>query len=105
MLFRSAFDNWVGLVGIAVAGACLVSTFAVTIVLSQEYMPSNLGLAAGLSLGLSIGLGGLAATFVGALADSIGLEAALWTTPFVALAGVALAIAMPPPALDYTRGG
>ena len=76
-----ANDGILGLVGLAAAGACLVSTFGVTIVLSQEYLPSRMGTAAGLSIGFSIGLGGLAAIGVGALADTFGLSAALWTTP------------------------
>jgi FSR family fosmidomycin resistance protein-like MFS transporter len=84
-----------GLVGLAVAGACLVSSFGVTIVLSQEYLPGRMGMAAGLSIGLSIGLGGIAAICVGALADTFGLTAALWTTPLGALAGALLTLLLP----------
>ena len=85
--------------GLAAAGACLVSTFGVTIVLSQEYLPSRMGTAAGLSIGFSIGLGGLAAIGVGALADTFGLSAALWTTPFAALIGAGLTMLLPPDVL------
>ena len=42
------------------AGAGVISTFGITIVLSQEYLPTRLSTAAGLSIGLSIGLGGVA---------------------------------------------
>lgn len=90
-----ANDGVPGLLGLAVAGACLVSSFGVTIVLSQEYLPSRMGTAAGLSVGFSIGLGGMAAIGVGALADSVGLRAALWTTPFGCLLGVALTLLLP----------
>ena len=48
-----------GLAGIAFAGAGIISTFGITIVLSQEYLPTRLATAAGLSIGLSIGLGGV----------------------------------------------
>jgi MFS transporter, FSR family, fosmidomycin resistance protein len=90
-----ANDGWPGLVGLAVAGACLVSSFGVTIVLSQEYLPSRMGTAAGLSVGFSIGLGGIAAIGVGALADTFGLGAALWTTPFGAVVGAGLTLLLP----------
>ncbi len=90
-----ADDGALGLVGLAVAGACLVSSFGVTIVLSQEYLPGRMGMAAGLSIGLSIGLGGIAAICVGALADTFGLGAALWTTPIGAVAGALLVLLLP----------
>jgi FSR family fosmidomycin resistance protein-like MFS transporter len=84
-----------GLLGLALSGACLVSSFGVTIVLSQEYLPGRIGMAAGLSIGLSIGLGGIAAICVGALADTFGLGAALWTTPIGAVAGALLVLFLP----------
>jgi FSR family fosmidomycin resistance protein-like MFS transporter len=84
-----------GLLGLAISGACLVSSFGVTIVLSQEYLPGRMGMAAGLSIGLSIGLGGIAAICVGALADTFGLGAALWTTPIGAVAGALLVLFLP----------
>jgi MFS transporter, FSR family, fosmidomycin resistance protein len=90
-----ADDGVLGLAGLAVAGACLVSSFGVTIVLSQEYLPGRMGMAAGLSIGLSIGLGGIAAICVGALADTFGLGAALWTTPAGAVAGALLTLLLP----------
>ena len=63
--------------------------------LSQEYLPGRMGMAAGLSIGLSIGLGGIAAICVGALADTFGLSAALWTTPIGALVGALLVLLLP----------
>jgi FSR family fosmidomycin resistance protein-like MFS transporter len=84
-----------GLAGLAIAGACLVSTFGVTIVMSQEYLPGRMGTAAGLSIGLSIGLGGVAAICVGALADTFGLGAALWTTLAGGAAGALLTLLLP----------
>jgi MFS transporter, FSR family, fosmidomycin resistance protein len=86
-----------GLFGIAFAGAGIISTFGVTIVVSQEYLPSRLSTAAGLSIGLSIGLGGVASFAIGRLADSIGLTEALWTVPPAALLGSALCALLPAP--------
>lgn len=76
-------------------GACIISTFGVTIVLSHEFLPSRMGMAAGLSIGLSIGLGGIAALGLGALADQVGLQAALWTVPFAAAVGTLCAALLP----------
>jgi FSR family fosmidomycin resistance protein-like MFS transporter len=86
-----------GLAGIALAGAGVISTFGITIVLSQEYLPTRLATAAGLSIGLSIGLGGVASFGIGRLADSIGLVDALWTIPPAALLGAALCALLPAP--------
>ena len=45
------------------------------------------------------GSGGLAAIGVGALADTFGLSAALWTTPLAALVGAGLTMLLPPDVL------
>jgi FSR family fosmidomycin resistance protein-like MFS transporter len=77
-----------GAIALALVGVCVVGTFGVTMVMSQEYLPSRIGLASGLSIGLSIGLGGIAAVALGALADELDLDRALWVcavAPFVAL--------------------
>ncbi len=86
-----------GLAGIALAGAGIISTFGITIVLSQEYLPTRLATAAGLSIGLSIGLGGACSFAIGRLADSIGLADALWTVPPAALLGTLLCMLLPAP--------
>ena len=46
--------------------------------MSQEYLPSRIGLASGLSIGFSIGLGGIAALALGAVADAVDLETAMY---------------------------
>src|SRR6266516_5274459 len=69
-----------GAVALAVVGTCVIGTFGVTMVMSQEYLPGRIGMASGLSIGLSIGLGGIAAVALGAVADSIDLRSALYVT-------------------------
>jgi FSR family fosmidomycin resistance protein-like MFS transporter len=59
----------------ALAGAATIATFAVTIVMGQEYLPGRLGVSAGVTIGLSIGLGGVGAPLLGLLADADGLKA------------------------------
>jgi FSR family fosmidomycin resistance protein-like MFS transporter len=73
-------DGPLGVVALAFAGATVIGTFGVSLVMSQEYMPGRVGMASGLSIGVAIGLGGIAALSLGALADGIDLEAALLFT-------------------------
>ena len=73
----------------ALAGAATIATFAVTIVMGQEYLPDRLGVSAGVTIGLSIGLGGVGAPLLGLLADADGLRATfvlIGLLPFLALA-------------------
>ena len=51
--------------------------------------------ASGLSIGLSIGLGGVAAVGLGALADAVDLESALYVCAAAPVAATALALLLP----------
>jgi FSR family fosmidomycin resistance protein-like MFS transporter len=62
------------LVFATLAGAATIATFAVTIVMGQEFLPGRLGVSAGVTIGLSIGLGGVGAPLLGLLADAHGLR-------------------------------
>jgi FSR family fosmidomycin resistance protein-like MFS transporter len=84
-----------GAVALALVGVCVIGTFGVTMVMSQEYMPRRIGMASGLSIGLSIGLGGVAAVGLGALADSIDLRSAMYAAAAAPAAGLALAMFLP----------
>ena len=64
-------------------------------VLSQAYLPRNIGMASGLTIGLSIGLGGIAAVVLGAIADHVDLRTALFVVAFAPLAGLLLASGLP----------
>jgi FSR family fosmidomycin resistance protein-like MFS transporter len=70
----------VGAVALAFAGAAIIGTFGVSLVMSQEYMPGRVGMASGLSIGMAIGLGGVAALTLGALADVVDLKTAVLCT-------------------------
>jgi FSR family fosmidomycin resistance protein-like MFS transporter len=85
----------VGAVALALVGVCVIGTFGVTMVMSQEYLPRHIGMASGLSIGLSIGLGGIAAVGLGALADSVDLETALYVCAAAPVAGIALCALLP----------
>jgi len=84
-----------GAIALVLVGACVIGTFGVTMVMSQEYLPRHIGMASGLSVGLSIGLGGIAAVALGALADAVDLRAALWVCAAAPLAALALGVLLP----------
>ena len=86
----------VGAAALAVVGACVVGTFGVTMVMSQEYLPHHIGLASGLGIGLSVGLGGVAAVALGGLADAVDLESALYVCAAAPFAAIALCALLPP---------
>jgi FSR family fosmidomycin resistance protein-like MFS transporter len=91
----------------ALAGAATIATFAVTIVMGQEFLPGRLGVAAGVTIGLSIGLGGVGAPLLGVFADAHGLTATFELIALLPLFALVLALALPrsaparrPPATD-----
>jgi FSR family fosmidomycin resistance protein-like MFS transporter len=90
-----AVGGWVGAVALALVGVCVVSTFGVTGVMSQEYLPSRIGLASGISIGFSIGLGGIAALALGAVADSIDLRTAMYACAAVPALAIVLGFMLP----------
>jgi len=90
--------GFLGAVALALVGACVVGTFGVTMVMSQEYLPRHIGLASGLGIGLSVGLGGGAAVALGGLADAVDLESALYVCAVAPFAAVLLCGLLPPTA-------
>jgi MFS transporter, FSR family, fosmidomycin resistance protein len=90
-----AVGGALGAVALALVGVCVVGTFGVTGVMSQEYLPSRIGLASGISIGFSIGLGGVAALALGALADSVDLQTAMYTCAAVPALAIVLGLLLP----------
>lgn len=82
---------------LALAGAALVSSFSVTIVMAQHVLPDRLGMASGLMVGFAIGTGGIAATVLGSVADAWGVLRVLQITALLPVVGVMLALAIPYP--------
>jgi FSR family fosmidomycin resistance protein-like MFS transporter len=85
----------VGAIAVCTAGAVIVSTFGVTIVMSQEYLPSRIATASGMSVGMATGLGGVAAVALGAIADAVDLRTALIVTAFGPAVGALASLALP----------
>lgn len=80
---------------IAIVGFTVVGTFAITVVLGQEYLPNRLGMASGVTLGAAIGVGGALAPLLGALADAQGIETAMWVIAALPLPALMLALTLP----------
>jgi FSR family fosmidomycin resistance protein-like MFS transporter len=78
-------------------GALLTSSFSVSVVLGQAYLPRHAGMASGLIVGFAIGTGGLGVTALGWLADAWGVPVALWVAAVLPLAGFVAARFLPAP--------
>jgi MFS transporter, FSR family, fosmidomycin resistance protein len=92
-----AVGGTVGIVALALVGACVVGTFGLIQVMAQEYMPNRLGLASGISIGWGLGLGGVAAAALGAVADAVNLQTALYVCAAVPAIAIVLAALLPSP--------
>jgi FSR family fosmidomycin resistance protein-like MFS transporter len=92
-----AVGGVLGTLALMLVGLCVVGTFGVTMVLSQLYLPRHVGMASGLSVGLAMGLGGIAAVALGAVADAIDLETALYVGAAAPAFGALLCLALPRP--------
>jgi len=87
----------VGLLFLAGSGFMLVSTFTVSVVLAQAYLPKHLGMASGLIVGFAIGTGGIGVAGLGLVADRWGLLTALGLIAVMPLAGFLAARLLPEP--------
>ena len=85
----------IGVVAVCVAGAVIVSTFGVTTVMGQEYLPSRIAMSSGMTVGLAMGLGGVAAVLLGVIADAVDLRAALLATAAGPALGALVALRLP----------
>ncbi len=92
------------LVFLGLFGAILISTFTITVVLGQSYLPSNAGLAAGLIVGFAIGTGGLAVALLGWMADRFGLLTVLWISALMPAIGFAATAFLPEPYSEKAVG-
>ena len=80
---------------LTVTGFTLISSFATTLVLSQEMMPGYEGMASGLTIGFTIGLGGLGVTLLGYIADLHGVPAVFTVLSVLPVIGGLLSLGLP----------
>jgi FSR family fosmidomycin resistance protein-like MFS transporter len=90
-------SGWPVIVILGLCGLVLYSTFSVSIVMAQEMLPQNLGVASGLMVGFAIGTGGIGVTILGYLADLWGVPFALETIALMPVIGFLIALFIPYP--------
>jgi FSR family fosmidomycin resistance protein-like MFS transporter len=75
-------------VSLGAIGMALISSFTVTMIMAQETLPGNLGIASGLMAGFAIGTGGIGVTLLGVIADNFGVPIALKSIIFLPFIGL-----------------
>jgi MFS transporter, FSR family, fosmidomycin resistance protein len=88
-------NGLVAVVAVTLAGALIVSGFGLTTFMGQEYLPSRIATASGMTVGLTMGLGGIAAVLLGVVADSLNLRVALLMTAAAPAVGALVALWLP----------
>ncbi|MEU0333836.1 MFS transporter [Streptomyces sp. NPDC006193] len=93
---------------VALTSIGLYVPFSLQVTLAQDYLPSRVGTAGGITLGLTVGVGGLTSPLIGRIADATSLRTAL--TPLIALPALSWLLfrTLPEPAaepLSGDRGG
>ena len=90
---------------VALTSTGLYVPFSLQVTLGQDYLPSRIGTASGITLGLTVSIGGLISPVLGHLADSTTLKTAL--TPLIAMPALSwfLLRALPEPsAPEFPEG-
>ena len=78
---------WTGVLTIMI-NLIMASAFASILIYAMDLLPNRIGLIGGLFYGLNFGLGGVAAAFLGVLAESYGVETVYLICSFLPLAGL-----------------
>ncbi|WP_188983842.1 MFS transporter [Pseudomonas matsuisoli] len=78
---------WTAVLSVII-GLILSSAFSAIVVYAQELVPGNVGMIAGIFFGLMFGFGGIAAAYLGHLADINGIEHVYWLCSFLPLLGI-----------------
>ncbi|MEU7555003.1 MFS transporter [Streptomyces sp. NPDC044571] len=81
----------------ALAAAALYVPLSLQVTLGQDYLPTRMGTASGVTLGLTVSVGGVASPLIGAAADATSLHTALLPLIVLPLAAWALSRRLPEP--------
>ena len=96
-------DGYMLFVVLGFLGMTLISTFSVTVVMAQQLLPKNLGVASGLMVGFAIGAGGICVTLLGVIADNFGVPVALKSIMILPFAGLLFSAFLRYPEDNRTR--
>ncbi|MFD7256091.1 MFS transporter [Streptomyces sp. NPDC059874] len=87
----------------ALAATALYVPFSLQVTLGQDYLPTRIGTASGVTLGLTVSVGGLASPLIGAFADAASLRVALLPLAVLPVLAWALARRLPEPDAEPAR--
>ncbi|MFI9248618.1 MFS transporter [Streptomyces sp. NPDC053069] len=90
---------------VALTSAGLYVPFSLQVTLGQDYLPTRVGTAGGITLGLAVGVGGLVSPLIGRLADAASLRTALAPLALMPALSWLLLRTLPEPATSRTAGG
>src|SRR5262249_57495438 len=96
LLAAPFLSGWLFIVVLAIGGFFLQSTLPVNVVFGQALAPVSAATVSSLMMGFAWGMGGFRVPIVGALADRVGIERALFGLAFVPLAAAAVSMLLPP---------
>ncbi|MER7542514.1 MFS transporter [Actinomadura sp.] len=90
---------------VALTSIGLYVPFSLQVTLAQDYLPTRVGTAGGITLGLTVSVGGLASPVIGAIADAASLRTALTPLILMPVLSWLLFRLLPEPAVpDMLRG-
>ncbi|MFG2894225.1 MFS transporter [Streptomyces sp. NPDC048248] len=86
---------------VALTSATLYVPFSLQVTLGQDYLPTRVGTASGITLGLTVSIGGLASPLIGSIADATSLRTAL--APLILLPALSWLLfrSLPEPAVPH----
>lgn len=89
---------------VVLTSAGLYVPFSLQVTLGQDYLPSRVGTASGITLGLTVSIGGLAGPLIGSAADATSLRTAL--TPLILMPALSWLLfrTLPEPTAPTRRG-
>jgi len=78
------------------AGLAVGAALPITLVMAQELLPRNIGIASGLALGFGFATGGIGVAITGLIADHFGILTALYLLAVLPLVAAVVTLALPP---------
>ena len=78
-------------------GLALSASYSPMVVMGQRYLPNHVGLSSGVTLGVAVAVGGMAAPFLGKIADYHGIWSALAAIAFLPVLAAGVTLTLPHP--------
>ena len=100
LLLVAVLPGWLVLVAAALIGLTLYLPFSLHVTLGQDYLPSRVGTASGVTLGLAVSAGGVFTPFLGDLADRTSVAVAIGALSTVMVVSLVLSLLLREPKPD-----